>query len=163
MKRAYSCCWYFCATSQGRHKKTLKLFYTKWHLHACCTFENSLMFYTQGLSSHNHWAAVQASSQYHRIHRRLFPHGPKDWWAVWNWVAECTPSNQRCCNAPRPRKWGKFQFSQKVAFAYAKLKCLFLDLNWLCWVNMKTLRTAQQTVYCEELSGRMCASQPTLL
>ena len=42
MKRAFSCCWHFCATSKGR-QETLKLFYSKLCLHAWATFENSLM------------------------------------------------------------------------------------------------------------------------
>ena len=42
MKWAFSCCWHFCATSKGR-QETLKLFYSKWRLHAWATFENSLM------------------------------------------------------------------------------------------------------------------------
>ena len=42
IKRAFSCCWHFCATSKGR-QETLKLFYSKWCLHAWATFENSLM------------------------------------------------------------------------------------------------------------------------
>ena len=60
--------WLILSCQVKREAKTLKLFYSKWRLHACCTFENSLMHFPFRSTSWDNFVSAKVSPkiEFHR-------------------------------------------------------------------------------------------------